>query len=236
MFKINQNQKAQGYRVGLEKTPIFVVDDVLTDVSAAIQNGINADFGSTLVDGTYYPGVRAHVDQDYGMAILRYCAQVFYRFFQVPNNLTLYPRNGCFSLLTQPPEQLNPLSCMPHFDNNETFSFAILHYLNSGDFGGTSFYRHKPTQFENVTQGRRQAYLQAAQQHLNEFGAPPQRYMTDEDAHFERIYTVDYKPNRLVIYPATLLHSAHISNPRRDVDPDPKTGRLTANFFVDFQP
>ncbi|MDC2891281.1 DUF6445 family protein [Psychrosphaera algicola] len=236
MYDINRKQRQVAQNIGHEQTPIFVVDDVLLDPSAAIANGVTADYGTSMVQGTYYPGVRANVGAEYGMAILQFAAHILYRHFQVPKELTLYPRNGCFSLLTQRPADLNLLSCIPHFDNNETFSFAILHYLNPSEFGGTSFYRHKPTGFENVTQARRKQYLQAAQQHINQHGNPKQQYVTGTDPHFELIHTVDYKPNRLVIYPATILHSAHIEKPNVDVNPDPKSGRLTANFFVDFQP
>ena len=66
-------------------------------------------------------------------------------------------------------------------------------------------------------------------------GAPKQHYFTHSTNHFELIHKVDYKPNRLVIYPATILHSAFIDDPKRDVCSNPKIGRLSANFFIDFR-
>jgi hypothetical protein len=110
----------------------------------------------------------------------------------------------------------------------------MLHYLNEGDFGGTGFYRHRPTGFENITAVRKSAYLESAQQYINKQGNPEQQYFTKSTAHYELIHKVEYKPNRLVIYPATILHSAFIDDPERDVSKNPKTGRLSANFFIDF--
>jgi hypothetical protein len=58
--------------------------------------------------------------------------------------------------------------------------------------------------------------------------------MRRSDAHFTLYHAVDYRANRLVIYPGSLLHSGLI-DPAHDIDDDPETGRLTANIFVDFE-
>jgi hypothetical protein len=235
MYQVNKNSKAVLQRVGHEQTPILVVDDFLVDINAVIAQGVIASYGTDKVVGSYYPGVRADVDTAYGMKVLQYAAYMLYQQFQVPENLTLYPKSGSFSLLTQQPEDMNLLQCIPHFDNNDTFSFAMIHYLNEGDFGGTGFYRHIPTGFENIIQSRKQQYLSAAQSFIDIHGNPERQYFTNTTTHYELIHKVDYKPNRLVLYPSTLLHSAHITNPENDVNPDPKTGRLSANFFIEFR-
>ena len=169
------------------------------------------------------------------MSLLRHTQAIFYKIFQVPNQLTLYPQNGSYSLITKQEKEMDSLQCIPHFDNNNTFSFAMLHYLNDGDFGGTGFYRHKPTGFENITEGRKAEYLESAQQYMATHGSPKKSYFTESTDHYELIHKIDYKPNRLVIYPATILHSAFIDNPQHDVCTNPKTGRLSANFFIEFK-
>ena len=72
--------------------------------------------------------------------------------------------------------------------------FAILHYLNEGDFGGTGFYRHIPSGFENITGDRKPIYLQSAQQFMDTNGQSEQRYFTESTDHYELIHKVDYKP------------------------------------------
>ena len=68
---------------------------------------------------------------------------------------------------------------------------------------------------------------------MREHGTPPARYCRGSDAHFELIHQVDYRPDRLLIYPGNLLHSGLIE-PDRDLSADPARGRLTANLFLDF--
>lgn len=236
MFSLNPNLFQQAYRVGNEQTPVFVVDDFMLDYSGAIEEAIKLSYAKDKESvGAYYPGIRAPVGAEYGMSLLTHTAQIFYKIFRVPNQLTLFPQNGSYSLITKQEQEMDLLQCIPHFDNNDTFSFAMLHYLNEGDFGGTGFYRHVPTGFENITAGRKAEYLHSAQQYMARNGDPKQHYFTHSTDHYELIHKVDYKPNRLVIYPATILHSAFIENPERDVCLNPKTGRLSANFFIEFK-
>jgi hypothetical protein len=124
---------------------------------------------------------------------------------------------------------------MPHFDSTKPHYFAVMHYLNPGPFGGTSFYRHRPTQFENITASRQDRFIHAAQVYLASHGGkPPRKYVNGSDGHFELLESVPYQQNRLLIYPGTQLHSGNI-DPSRDIDSDPRTGRLTANLFISFE-
>lgn len=236
MNEINPKVQPNHFLIGEEKTPIFILDDILLDTSAAINEAQSLNYISQQdIEGTYYPGCRADVGTDYGMTIVKFIAQIFYKFYQVPEHLKLIPISGQYSLLSQPENQLNGLQCLPHFDKKTKYSFAVLHYLNPGDFGGTAFYRHRPTGYENITKNRRDTYLSAAQNYIDNNGIPKQQYFTHSDGHFELIKKIDYKANRLVIYPASVLHSGFIENPAHDVNDDPATGRLTANFFIDFR-
>ncbi|TRX58000.1 DUF6445 family protein [Thalassomonas sp. M1454] len=236
MFELNPKLKQQAIRVGNEQTPIFIVDDFMGDYQGAIDEAIALPYRNDKDSvGEYYPGIRAPVGKDYGMSLLKQTAAIFYKIFGVPRALTLYPKNGSYSLITKQEHEMDLLQCIPHFDNNDTFSFAMIHYLNNGEFGGTGFYRHKPTGYENISVGRKAQYIKTSQEFINQNGEPQQRYFTKSTEHYELIHKVEYKPNRLVIYPATLLHSAYIDNPQRDVSSDPKTGRLSANFFIEFK-
>ncbi|MBU2924282.1 DUF6445 family protein [Colwellia sp. 1_MG-2023] len=236
MYSLNPHLTQQVCFIGNEKTPILVVDNFMLDYSAAINEATKCSYTSDKRSvGEYYPGVRAPVGSDYGMALLQHTAVTFYKIFGVPKSLTLFPQNGSYSLITKQIQELDLLQCIPHFDNTKIFSFAMLHYLNQGDFGGTGFYCQKPTGFENITAVRKSAYLESAQQHINKKGNPVQQYFTHSTDHFELIHKVDYKTNRLVIYPGTILHSAFIDKPQRDVCAAPKVGRLSANFFIEFK-
>jgi hypothetical protein len=236
MSHINPKIRAHVIHVGQEQTPVCIIDDFLLDSSAAINAANKRTFKQQYnSNGTHYPGVRAPVGEEYDMALLDALLPVLYKVYKVPNNLTLYPRGGAYSLLTQTEESLQPLQCLPHYDNASTFSFAMLHYLNPGKFGGTGFYRHKPSGFENISSDRRATYLHSVQDFIARHGQPKQQYFTRSDEHFDLLETIEYEANRLVIYPATLLHSAFIEQADRDVNADPETGRLSANFFIEFK-
>lgn len=136
--------------------------------------------------------------------------------------------------MSTPPDELRPLQRVPHFDCNRAYYFAITHFLHDGTHGGTGLYRHNPTGFENITEDRLEEYIRGGEEYLQAHGDPRPEYFSKSDDHFELFESIDYKPNRLVVYPGTLLHSGLI-DPATDIDPDPKTGRLTANIFVEFQ-
>lgn len=141
--------------------------------------------------------------------------------------------HGTYSLVATPEHELGILQTMPHCDTALPYFFAVLLYLNPGNYGGTNFYRHNPTGFERVTAERFPYYMDAAKEYLNQHGMPSREYYKATDGHFSVIGSVEYKPNRLIVYPGNLLHSGSI-NPLRDIDASPQPGRLTANIFVDY--
>ena len=154
-------------------------------------------------------------------------------FYKIPNTLQLTTDAAVFSLITLDEDSLTLNQSIPHFDSTNINHFAVMHYLNDGDFNGTGFYRHKPTGFENITPDRLELLDKSVVNFFNTVAFPFQAYFNVSDNHFELIGGVDYKPNRLVIYPGTLLHSALV-DPKKDVIDNVKTGRLTANVFVNF--
>lgn len=240
MNQVNPKFTHKILHVGNEKTPVFILDDFLLDTAPAINFAVEQHYAQEQVpaDGVkknVFPGVRANVDGDYGNTLIQAIASVFYGFYKVPTNLDLIPVSGDYSLMTTAEKDMDLLQCIPHFDTANVYQFAVLHYLNEGDFGGTAFYRHIPTGFECITPPRVDKYLSSAQAFIDENGNPEQKYFTQSTQHFELLETVAYKPNRVVIYPSNILHSAFIENPNHDINSDPKTGRLTANIFLDFR-
>ena len=240
MNQVNPNFTHQTIFVGNEKAPVFILDNFLVDTSSVInfacQQGFTKETPSASeVQKNVFPGVRTNVDGDYGNTLIRAIASIFYGFYNVPQHLTLTPVSGDYSLMTTHEKDMDLLQCLPHFDTSSVYQFAVLHYLNEGDFGGTAFYRHVPTGFERVTPARVPEYLAAAQKFIDMNGNPEKKYFTHSTSHFEHLATVSYKPNRVVIYPSNLLHSAFIDNPEHDINSEPKLGRLTANIFIDFK-
>jgi hypothetical protein len=140
-----------------------------------------------------------------------------------------------FSLITIPEHQLSPAQCVPHYDSTGPWYLAILHYLNPGEFCATGLFRHRPTGFERISAERLDEFHRSSEAFVREHGDPPQKYINGSTEHFELYHQIEYRPNRLVAYPGNLLHSGLV-DPERDIVADPRSGRLTANIFVDFEP
>ncbi|MFT6898507.1 MAG: hypothetical protein ACJA13_002928 [Paraglaciecola sp.] len=232
-FLINPNIKAEIIHIGIEQTPIIIIDDLAVDNKDVINYACTTSkFADDLA--TFYPGVRAPLPQPYVITVLQAVYLGICNVYKVPIELNLVPLNHSYSLLTNSEKELHFLQRMPHFDTSKPYHFAVLHYLNSGSHGNTGFFRHIPTGYERITDSRSDHYANSAKAFLVENGEPIQKYVTRSDKHYELYHEVEYKPNRLVIYPGNLLHST-IVIPETDLSGDPKTGRLTANMFIDFQ-
>ena len=218
--------------VGDEKTPVIVIDDPILSTDELVQYASqSASFSS---DGEFlYPGVRADLPAEYARGLGPDLIALISHVYNTPRSYKPHLIHQLFSLVAEKPENLEVLQRVPHFDNRSPYYFATVHYLGLGDHGGTGLFRHRPTRYERITDERYEAYVQAAQSHMEANGPPAEKYIDGSDDHYELIGEVEYRPNRLVIYPSNLLHSGLIK-PDRDIDKDPVSGRLTANLFLFF--
>ncbi|MGZ9898687.1 DUF6445 family protein [Shewanella gaetbuli] len=231
-FVVNTPLNIKVEHIGLEQTPVIIIDDFAEDLSQLRDFANQSTF--KLVDGSYYPGLRAPLPRPYVISVLDAIFQLIYDTYSIPTTLRLKPKNIVYSLITKNETDLDTMQCLPHFDTPEPYYFAILHYLQSAPHGGTGFFRHMPTQFERITAATMQSYFNLAQQHIDQHGAPAQGYMTQSNPHYQLYHHIEYRPNRLVVYPGNLLHST-IVNRQIDIDNNPQTGRLTGNIFINFE-
>lgn len=218
--------------VGDERTPVVVIDDPILEPDALIRHACDqARFSS---DNQWaYPGIRTSLPDEYAQVLVPELIGVIRHVYGTPPDYEFQLVHQLFSLITRRPEELELLQRVPHFDSKIPHYFATVHYLNPGPHAGTGFFRHRPTRFERIVEDRFPRYAQAAEAYTRAHGMPARRYINASDDHFELIAEVDYKPNRLVMYPGNLLHSGLIE-PDRDISADPATGRLTANLFLHF--
>ena len=215
---------------------MVVADDFVLNPQDLIDHAVSQSrFGPD--PNSAYPGVRMPLPKSYVFSVLDAIHPLLFKVYDVPANLGLQPLNAVFSLVTQAPEALAVNQRMPHFDSPSPFHLALLHYLAPGPFGGTGLFRHRPTGFERIGVDRVDIYQQSRDAYLAHHGEPGTGYPTADSGQFKGQYEMydqfAYRPNRLVIYPGSLLHTGLI-DPSRDANADPRTGRLTANLFVDF--
>ncbi|QJR80664.1 hypothetical protein CA267_007655 [Alteromonas pelagimontana] len=228
---INPDFEIKIIRVGKEQTPVMVIDDFLLDTKDVIANA--CEFGQFTRASTYYPGNRANLPRSYVIKVLQSIYLQICELYKIPEALNLKPQATTYSLITHQPEELHVLQRIPHFDSTNPYYFAVLHYLSDRCHGDTGFFRHRPTGFESITASRESVYLDSTKEHFMKFGEPLPAYCTETNDHYELYDKIEYKPNRLAIYPGNLLHSTLV-NTDTDIDDNPATGRLTANIFIDF--
>ncbi|MCU4675892.1 DUF6445 family protein [Catenovulum sp. 2E275] len=228
-FSLHPAIKWHVLQIGVEKTPVILVDNFLADINMLRQFALTADFQQEKI--TYYPGVRAPLVNAYIDFVLNQLAPVISKIYQLKPINMLAADQGFYSLVNKKAKNLNKHQCIPHFDSLNKRQFAIMHYLNSGEFGGTGFYRHLPTGFEHIEQDNLALYQMARTQFEYEHGQPDKTYINQSTDEFKLLGKIAYKLNRLVVYPGTLLHSGLIQ--QADLSSDPNKGRLTANIFAE---
>lgn len=233
-FEINPNCSLDVRPVGNDRTPVIVIDDFAASTERL--QAFACDQASYGPDATsLYPGLRARLPRDYIRGVLGQLFPLLYRVYGVPQSLGMRPVNAVYSLITVPERELERRQCAPHFDSTRPYYLAVLHYLADGPFCDTGLFRHRETGYERVTPDNVETYIAARERWAaqRELGEPA--YIKGSDEQFELYDRVEYRPNRLAVYPGCLLHSGLV-NPSIDIDADPRNGRLTANIFVDFTP
>lgn len=231
-IKINKPFRPDIRIVGDEKTPVIIIDEPIESTGALIHYASeHAKFDSD--GGSAYPGIRTGLPAEYAEALVPELVDLIRDVYQPPPSNDFRLIHQLFSLITLKPEELRPLQRVPHFDNHSPYYFATVHYLNPGDHAGTGLFRHRPTGYERISEDRYPPYVRAAKSYVKSHGWPAEKYINASDDHFELIAEIEYRPNRLIMYPGNILHSGLIQ-PERDISDDPATGRLTANLFLYF--
>jgi len=220
--------------VGNEKEPVVTVDGLLRNPGALV------DFAAREVEFTPawtrkggYPGVRAPAPINYANKLVRALTPLIEKAYSLRNMKPV--QASCYlSLVTLRPEQLTPFQSIPHIDIADPLRFAFLHFLCDGQFGGTSFYRHRATGLETINYQQEPTYLKTRDRELAE-KEPGAEYINGDTAHYEKTATIAARQNRVLIYRSQLLHSGQIP-PGMNFSADPRKGRLTANVFVSYRP
>lgn len=202
-----------------------MIDNLVADPQALIDAAERAVY---LKLGPLYPGVRAPAPEAYAAMLFPLLNPLAEEVFgsSIDSDLELC----AFSLVTTAPEHLSVAQRIPHFDGTEADRLAFVHYLCSEEHGGTSFYRHRSTGFETVSEARLDAYKQALDRDMRSIGEPV-GYISGDTAIFECIRSYPAKFNRMILYRGSALHSGNISA-ACTLQESARSGRLTMNGFA----
>ncbi len=176
-----------------------------------------------------YPGLRAPAPRTIAELLLEKHGAEIQRLFGVAAR-DLQRVDSFYSLVCTPADQLSLLQSLPHVDQPDPAQLAAVWYLCDSSHGGTSFYRHRSTGFEMLTQARFPEYQQSLSTDVRRHGQP-RGYIQGDTALFERILQVPARFNRLILYRCSSLHSGDIPN-AQNYDLNPATGRFTVTLFL----
>ena len=218
-------------RVGNCQAPVVVIDDFSGDADGLV--AIAQALAPYDDAGNYYPGLRriiTEADEAANLYVERTCeaaAQFVAGAFDV-DGFDLV--EASFSMVTADPAELRPAQRAPHFDSTDQKYFALLHYVRVPEGSGTAFYRQRSTRIERVTEVNVSTFVRTADAEAAMLPAGS-GYINGSNDFFEQIDAVEAIPDRLIIYQGSLLHSGIIPA-GMNLSPDPRVGRLTANFFL----
>ena len=218
--------QARVFRHGREHQPVIVIDDFAADPEAIVQQARGFDWRPI---GPYFPGVRHPTPPDFLAAVRDRLKGLIQQVFEIDDPLSRM--ESYYSLVTTPPERLQPIQRLPHFDGLGARRIAMVHHLSRAEQGATAFFRHRSTGFETMTPERIPIYNREGNLEFQRLGLPEARYLDGETPIYERIGRYAVKFNRLLIYRGNTLHGAEIPEGMTLTD-DPATGRFSINTFI----
>ncbi|MBW8733267.1 MAG: histone acetyltransferase [Asticcacaulis sp.] len=220
------------HEIGHSKSTVVVIDDFLTNAQDAV------DMAAALPafppeSKTGYPGRRHQIGPGDKasrcvLEILTAAGPVIQSHYDADNYRVF---EASFSLVTTPPQDRSPRQSIPHYDWDDPNYLAILLHLHRVPDTGTAFYRHIASDFEQVTHDTAAQYRTLVQAELAGHDAVQAGAGGQSSANYEQIFQVEGRYNRLVVYQGCLIHSGYFS-PDFNYSDDPRTGRLTANIFI----
>jgi hypothetical protein len=224
---LNPNASLETRRIGRDRQPVLIVDGALVDADAMVGFACAHTSFNPPAPPSQYPGRIARLPANYVRDVLgglRLALADLFGFRKDPRPFA----SGFYGLTTLPQAAMAPEQVIPHADAVRPDAYATVHFLNAADYGGTAFYRHKATGLEVVTPLNSEACHQIRNAELEAHkgqGHGALQALYEEIAYIEPVF------NRLILYRASQLHSARLADVD-DLPDDPRTGRLTANLFV----
>jgi hypothetical protein len=229
--ELHPDIRIQALTIGVERAPLLVIDNLVGDPDELVEVAAEQKFSE---QSRYYPGIRANAPPGYQELIAGRLAPVLATHFRLPAGTAHF--SLCqYSLVTTPAERLQVPQRIPHVDSLPGSGLASIHYLFKRDLGGTAFYRHRKTGFEYIDEARNETYLASLRAENLRPDTGPVGYINGDTELYEQVARQEGCFNRMLIYRRNSLHSGCIA--REFVpDPNPATGRLSINSFIDFRP
>jgi hypothetical protein len=207
---------------------VVVVDDVLLDPDGLVDWARAQVFRPPA--GYPYPGLVIDAPAGLAARLADFFAQHARTRLQARRTLD---HNVRLSMVTTPPEQLDPRQWQCHrdrvsMDPSVAYIATVLYLFRDTTLGGTSFYvpRQPPGDTDRIVYD---SQTLDATQFTARYGLKA-GYMDGSNAYFECVARVPAAWNRMILYDASFFHSGDIGRPDL-LGTDPGRARLSVNGF-----
>jgi hypothetical protein len=230
-IKVNSDYTVQRVLIPGTSLYVTVVDDYLLNTDAVTHFAHNiAYFNPMFADNTLFPGIRDKMPKPYTRLLKCFFEKLILPDIKPDTSYQSNFHSSLLSLVTCEPSDLAVNQKMPHVDSCNDSDYAFVHYLSSPELGGTSFYCYKPKNLIEFNQEHKSVLPEMITQ-VTDSPNDHRSYITGNTSIFEQVLTVEAKLNRLVIYPANVLHSANLISPNSYCG-DINEGRLSISSFA----
>ena len=111
-YSVNRAATPYLNHVGQEKTPIFILDNFLENLSESLLKDVEKlEFDQAT---TYYPGIRAKLPEEYILAVAQALVPVMQKIYAIPENYKIEFYDSYYSLVTLNPADLMVEQQIPH--------------------------------------------------------------------------------------------------------------------------
>lgn len=210
-FEFNGHAAVRQAHIGRRATPLTLIDSVLCDPARIVALGFAQSYAQD--HGNLYPGMRARMPESFSTALRAWLTPILQRQGLLAHSQVIRHDQSYFSVVTTASTDLMPIQCIPHYDSTDPNLLAAVIYLCDTRFSGTSFYRHRRTGYEAITEANRDNYQLALDHDMRVHGAPPREYMNGDNLLFETVFSNPLKFNSAIVYPGRVLHAGNIQGP-----------------------
>ncbi|MBU2894280.1 hypothetical protein KO495_13250 [Colwellia sp. D2M02] len=230
-LRVNPDYTLNKVTISDSDVSVLVIDNFLFNSDAIMHFAHNiAYFNPMFSDNTLFPGMRDKMPAPYTRLLKAFFDNILLKEIKPDAVYQSSLNKSLLSLVTCPPTDLSANQKMPHVDSCNDDDYAFVHYLSGQALGGTSFYRYKPKNLIAFTQ-QHQAVVPEMLEKVTQSPEEHASYITQSTSLFEQVLTIDAQPNRLIIYPANILHSANLVS-NESYCGDINQGRLSISSFA----
>jgi hypothetical protein len=210
-FEFNAHAAVRQAHIGRRGTLLALIDDALCDPERVAALG----FAQSYIEdrSNLYPGMRATMPESFSTAFRAWLTPILQRHGMLAGSQVIQSDQSYFSVVTTASSDLMPIQCIPHYDSTDPNLLAAVIYLCDTRFSGTSFYRHRRTGYEEITNENRDNYQLALDHDVRVHGVPPREYMNGDNLLFETVFSNPLKFNSAIVYPGRVLHAGNIQGP-----------------------